>query len=46
MFSPGQVDKQGSNGMYVIDATDSSCSNWLRLFNASYKVSFPFRVKG
>ena len=39
MFSPGQVDKQGSNGTYVIDAADPSCSNWLRFVNSPTKVS-------
>ena len=39
MFSPDQVDKQGSNGTYVIDAADPSCSNWLRFVNSPTKVS-------
>ncbi|XP_078330297.1 uncharacterized protein LOC144624407 [Crassostrea virginica] len=34
-----QVDKQGSNGTYVIDAADPSCSNWLRFVNSPTKVS-------
>ncbi|XP_065936729.1 histone-lysine N-methyltransferase PRDM9 isoform X3 [Magallana gigas] len=29
-----QVDRQGSNGTYVIDAADPACSNWLRFFNS------------
>ena len=39
MFSSDQVDKQGSNGTYVIDAADPSCSNWLRFVNSPTKVS-------
>ncbi|XP_078320258.1 histone-lysine N-methyltransferase PRDM7-like [Crassostrea virginica] len=34
-----QLDTQGCNGTYVIDATDPSCSNWLRFFNSPTKVS-------
>ena len=39
MFLPGQVHMQGSNGTYVIDVADSSCSNWLRFVNLPTKVS-------
>ena len=28
------MDKQGSNGTYVIDAADPACSNWLRFVNS------------
>ncbi|XP_062583069.1 uncharacterized protein LOC134244832 [Saccostrea cucullata] len=36
-FYSWQVDKQGTNGTYNIDAEDPACSNWLRFVNSPAK---------